>query len=327
MPRSIQTQATASRKRRKDRILNVIIIILVIIALSLAGLFFWMQQDMSRSQDEADRIKDRVAETVTEDVGLVTETNDSHQKTDKDAWLTRRIDFAALKAINPDVDCWLAIPDTSIDQYVLQEPTPGVFSYEHQDIYHRYSIMGSLVTPRVDESDAHKMIFGHYVIGMLRTDLMFSALSSYYADKTTAERYRYAYVYYPDHAERWTISAAMDARATDRIYETPYEKDSEGYADMIQHVNDNARYVMTPLSVSEPSLMLTTCSWWTDATWGRFAVFYRLDASYEYETGIYTDEMGMAQRRQERKEKEDMEQKEDTEDAKGSQTADDQAGS
>lgn len=213
-----------------------------------------------------------------------------------DANVLRRIDFKTLKGINSDVDAWLYVPDTAIDEYVMQERRLDHYEYDLKGIYKTYNGCGTFLKPaKVKDSDgkpiddAHTLILGHRMNGY-NGEWQFSNVPTRWATLDGANAHPYIYVYYPDHAERWRVWAAVDAWASDMIYDIPYALGSDEYQSLLDHIADSARYQ----AVDKPdkdtrTLVMSTCNRPTGGALMRFALVSVPDAEYYYDTGAYVD--------------------------------------
>lgn len=279
------------QNKNKKKIATILIIVFSAALIVLCALLGYQFYEISERKKDDASLSEEVVYDIPDAQTLDAETPDlkAHLSNESIDYLKRRIDFDKLKSINPDVFCWLTLPQTNIDSYVLKEPKAGEFFYERKDIYKNDAFSGSYVTPHpFDENtdDAHRMIFGHYMYGYFG-EWMFTKLHEYFADAEAAKKHEYIYLYFPDHSERWKVITAMDATADDTIYESPFVLGSDEYENMIRHVLENSRFQLEDpmgLSKNEMTLMLSTCALWGDGVWGRFAVFARPDVRYDYAT-------------------------------------------
>ena len=201
--------------------------------------------------------------------------------------LLRAVDFQALKGINPDCRCWLWIPDTNIDYYVMQEQETDVFEYIWKDIYHKKSGVGSLLAVHVpgDMEDAHLLIFGHH---MKRRDVMFSNLLDW-RNKSFAEQHPYIFVYYPDHAECWKVWTCANVQGDSIIYDVPYILGSDGYQEMLDETLNLGFYELAERpDKNTKTLYLSTCDKLTDNKDRRLILVGVPDVFYWYDTNTLT---------------------------------------
>lgn len=202
-----------------------------------------------------------------------------------DSNLLRSVDFDALQKINADAQRWVYIPDTIVDYYVMQEPVVGEAFYLHHDIYKKYYSPGCILTMKtpLELEDVHLILYGHH---MINKDIAFGRLREDYGKKDAADEHPYIYVYYKDRAERWLVWAAVEGNQSDIVYETPLDRGSDRYQEMLDFVKDNALYEQCDAPDKwAKTLFLSTCRGSSAGQPERFYVVAVLDSTYYYETG------------------------------------------
>lgn len=200
--------------------------------------------------------------------------------------MRRKVDFTELKAINSDVDCWIYVPNTHIDYYVMQEEEPEVYYYLWRDIHQYQSEWGSIFKPAYPDMDtlldAHQLIFGHH---MAYGSVAFSDLMNYH-DKSYAEKWPNIYLYYPDRVERWKVWTAATIDPYDMLYTVPYELNSQDYDDLLAHLDSVGEYSLRSNRPrkSERTTILSTCDnangyrFFVATTWAETYYYNRADA-------------------------------------------------
>lgn len=194
----------------------------------------------------------------------------------------RVVDFDSLHEINTDIVSWLYVPGTNIDYPVLQEQTFGKYFYLNHDYRKKKHSNGSVfIAKGLDgEDDMHMVLYAHH---MKNKSVMFSSLSKYYADKEAASLHQYAYLYYPDRVERFTVWCGVDGTGNDMVYELPFASGSERYADLLSNIAEKARYSLEEMPDSTTrTLVLSTCNG-RSGTPIRFYVVFLPDEVYYYE--------------------------------------------
>lgn len=279
------------------------VIVSVIVGCLLAGsgtfgFFAWQTnrqtEDIIRTWDEVRDIAS-VSEPVivSDESAIVTvEAVESSEvglpMTDIEAYfddpIDRKIDWDALLTINSDIACWLYIPGTDIDYPVMQEKVLGEYYYLDHDIYGGELKSGSLLIPKepddYEDKDMHLLIFGHNMLN----GTMFSSLRRYMQADFYTE-YPYAYLYYPDRAERWQVWSVYHTKDTDSIYDIPYEANTKAYSDLLADIKAK-QYYATNVDMVKPSehiLTLSTCDNFDGTHTGRFVVNAAADACKNYE--------------------------------------------
>ena len=187
--------------------------------------------------------------------------------------MDRTFDWDYLNSLNPDIMCWISIPDTPVDYPVLKEQKNGTYYYINHDVTKKSSSAGSLFVPKApdgyDELDAHLLIFGH---NMIRTDIMFNSLLKY-EDEAYYLEHPFIYVYYPDRTEQWSVwstlhihadnsiyTGSKDKGQTNEVYNLPLEAGTKLYEDVIGYMDSNKYYnaANKPLC-NDKILVLSTC--------------------------------------------------------------------
>ena len=248
-----------------------IILISVAGCLLLGGLFFGFQF-FKEDKKNADVIQfwDDIKDIANDEQS----SGDNNVISSEAAYSTnpidREINWDDLLEINSDIACWIYIPDTNVDYPVMQEPKYGREFYLYRDIYKNYFVSGSLFIPKAPEgyTDDHLLICGHN----MKNGLMFSQLLDY-KEKSFYDAHPYIYLYYPDRTEKWTIWSAYHARNDNKVYYSPYELNTKGYADLLDEINDNEPYdtLVTEYTPSTYTMTLSTCDK-IDTTSGRYIV-------------------------------------------------------
>lgn len=283
----MRSRKTTSQKRTaKRRVVGVVAKALVAAALvcgfTASGYYVWHDYQEKASA---------TAEHLTIVREVVTEPDPSDNAEGIDEALLRRIDFDSLKATNDEVSRWLYVPDTGIDGVVMQESTVGWYQYNLYSMYKRYNGCGEFLIPayRADIEDARLMILGHRM-NNYNGEWMFSQLPNRWGDVEGAQEYPYVYVYDGEKATRYRVWAALDAWASDEVYDMPYEIGSDDYAALLEHVASNARYQIGEAPTrNENTLMLSTCNRNNGGALMRFSVWCVPDVAYYYDTETLVD--------------------------------------
>ena len=232
-----------------------------------------------------------------------------------DAALTRRIDFAALKQRNPEVAAWISVPNTGIDDVVMQEATENVYKYDKTNMDGIWDGEGEFLIPAepqdaakaaeintaVDQQnnthvqgmvsgDAHTMILGHSLTGVPTSDdWKFTQLPHRWGDKAGASQHKYVYVYTEHGATRYRLVWGSDLNPKQSAYMMPYTLGSDDYAKMLEETKAASRYSLADDGFAEPDrytrvLMLSTCNYAIDnGDFERFVLTYVPDMTVEYD--------------------------------------------
>lgn len=193
--------------------------------------------------------------------------------------MKREINWDGVLAVNPDIRCWIYIPETEIDYPVLQpEKWADNQYYLNHDVYGNISSAGSVYMPAhvegFEDRDMHRIIIGHN----MRNGSMFSDLLKY-KEKGFWEVTPYVYLYYPDRIEKWLIYSPFHTTQADEIYNMPYEAGTVLYRSLLDHVESSKLYDTATNGPTDTAglLTLTTCDRnSTEGSDGRFVVNAKL---------------------------------------------------
>jgi len=127
------------------------------------------------------------------------------------------IDFAALRAVNPDIYAWLEIPGTEISYPLLQHPEDDAFYLDH-DSDGNYSAGGALFTERAYNGrkleDPVTVIYGHH----MRSGAMFGNLERFYTDDAFMAEHGEVVLYTPEAERRYAVFAAVPFTGAHLLY-------------------------------------------------------------------------------------------------------------
>lgn len=232
-------------------------------------------EDDDRPHVDEDLLPDHTIVEDANDADYTIELPDDVKDPDDpnlDWYMSMQIHVAELQTINPDVMCWIYVPNTYINYPVLQEKWDDEHGntrsdYIYEDMYNNYSVEGSLfvkaVSPSVDASkNAHMTVYGHN----MKNGSMFATLVRY-KNETFFKDNPYVYVFYPDRTERWAVWATGHITTSDNspapVYTTFYELGSQEYKNCIDYINNNRYYDTYVKNVDENTrtLTLSTCDW------------------------------------------------------------------
>lgn len=289
--------------KRSTKVLIVIGIVLLVFALACGGYLLYQYITLSSATNAIKDVKSNVESTTTATLPSSVEKELKSKDYDNDGDdsssysyfnseseynhvavdpMKRRIDFASLKRINPDVYAWIYIPNTQIDYYIMQEPTSDSHKYLWSDIYGNYSSTGSLLTYTASDNveDAHRVIYGHHLMGY---PAMFTELVNYKSESYT-HSHPYVYMYYEDRVERWKVWAPQNVLASDGVYTMPYILGSDDYSSLLTNLHGNApmTYAAKP-DENTRTLVLSTCDSPYRIDDGRYVVCCVPDVAYYYD--------------------------------------------
>lgn len=276
-----------SRDTKGSRIIYVLAMILFVVMIAVA--FLYIYNDYMKRQDD-----NKAFAAVASKVIQKPKVPENHEAFDEN--LLRRIDFNKLWQTNGDAQRWMFVPGTKIDAPVLNEPNVGSYFYDLRGFDKRRNNCGSFLVPKAptdsdgkEVDDGHLFILGHRM-NSYNGEWQFSNLPTRWATKDGADKHPYVYIYYPDHAERWKVWMALDARGSDMIYDIPKRIGSDEYEAMLKHAQSLSRY-QTDVTVDKNmhTLFMSTCNRPNGGAWIRFVLVSVPDANYYYDSQTYID--------------------------------------
>lgn len=187
---------------------------------------------------------------------------------DSDDPMLRKIDFATLQEVNPDVYAWIWIPGTNIDYPILQSETEPDDYYLNTTIDLKTGYPGSIYTEKYnskDFTDPITVIYGHE----MRDGTMFTELHEY-TDRNFFDSYPYIYIYTSDRTLKYRIFAAVafDDRYILDSYNYYMKDEFQKYVDDIKSSIDGNINGDVDVVQENTVLVLSTCiSEYPDQRW------------------------------------------------------------
>jgi sortase B len=180
-----------------------------------------------------------------------------------------QIDFEALKAVNEDIIGWIYIPDTQVNQPVLQHASDNSY-YLHHSFENKENVLGSIYLyndSAADFTDPHTVLFGHN----MASGQMFGGLSQY-SGQAFMESHREVYLYLPGRSMRCQVYSAYSCSVYDRTYLVPGAYGTEQYREWIRHTGQQSGWNSESVPSDEDQVItLSTCTDDRDAS-RRFVV-------------------------------------------------------
>ena len=231
---------------------NVIIALFLCIIVYEAVMIVRDQLEYRVSIDEYDDLKDRYVNDHRDD--LVP----ARPATDEVDIPLFDVDFAALKAVNPDFIGWLYFPALDISYPIVKEQE--IDEYLNSTFDGTYNKAGSIFMDVLSSSDfsgMSDMLFGHN----MRNGTMFGSLKRIYREDGVLDSDPYVYIYTENGAFAYRVFAYYTTPAGSRSYDEV--KTEAEYDDYIEYIMQNSM-IAFPSEVSfdgyPPLLTLSTCS-------------------------------------------------------------------
>ncbi len=231
---------------------KIIAVIVAILAVSgcWAGFRYWQDSKGPKPVEKADLEKqvknyEDIRKTMAE------ESSDPAK---------RKIDFAALREMNPDIYAWIYIPGTSVDYPVLQSSSGDDSYYLNTTVDGKAGLPGSIYTEQAyngkDFTDPVTVIYGH----TLDQGVMFDDLHKY-ADREFFDANPYIYIYLPDKTLKYQVFAAVAFDDRHILESNGYvvPEAFQSYADELRSSIDGNVNNDVPVAQEGTILTLSTC--------------------------------------------------------------------
>ncbi len=168
------------------------------------------------------------------------------------------VDFARLKAINPDIIGWIYIPGTQVNDPILKHQEEDAYYLTHTP-EKRESKLGSIYMhhdAKADFTDAHTILFGHN----MKSGQRFGELSGY-ADEDFAKAYPDVWLLLPGETLHCTVYSAYACPVDDLTYTVGYKTGERAYRDFIRHTAEASCIRVKDLpSDGDRIITLSTCT-------------------------------------------------------------------
>ena len=167
-----------------------------------------------------------------------------------------KIDFDAIRAINPDVYAWIWIPDTDISYPVLQGDSNWTYLGKTYDMTPSNS--GSIFIDyknSPDFSDRNTVIYGHN----MQSGDMFGSLKKYSAENYRSE-HPYFYIFMPGGYKQYEIFCSAVTRFDSSVYTFRFS-DDDAFSRHLQMLTGMSYLSLAEeLSVNDNIVTLSTCT-------------------------------------------------------------------
>lgn len=219
---------------------KLIIILAVVLVLAAAGgAGFYMHSAKEKAKVAAEEAKTADPEKTQDRYEKLKETATVEDPNDP---MNRKIDFAALQEVNPDVYAWIYIPGTNVDYPILQSETEPDEYYLNHTIEKKEGLPGTIYTEKYnakDFTDPVTIVYGHD----MKNGSMFANLHLY-EDQAFFDANPYIYIYMPNQALKYRVFATVvfDDRYLLGNYDFRSPEDFQIYLDELRssingHVN------------------------------------------------------------------------------------------
>lgn len=213
-------------EKRSNKFLLVTAVCFCLLALVGAiGFFLFEKNEINQNADKFKEIAG-VEEVSRPDEGSSFEDGGEGQ-----AITEKRVDFAALKAVNPDIYAWISIEGTNIEYPLLRSETED-FYLDH-NAEKKKSAYGALYTQKVNSDtfeDFNTVIYGHN----MRNGSMFGSLKKY-RNRNWFDSHREVVIYTPEKVLKYKVFAAYVYDDRHILYSYDFS-DAEGRAAYLKEI-------------------------------------------------------------------------------------------
>lgn len=173
------------------------------------------------------------------------------------------IDFAALKAQNPDVCAWITVEGTNINYPILRSgPDKEDDFYLDHDLTANKKAAGSIYIQRLnsgDFSDSNTVIYGHNMLN----GSMFASLKKF-KDKSFFDKNRVIYIYTPDKILKYDIVSSFlyDDRHIINSFNFYIAQGMQAYVDMVMNPQTTVKNIRegAEVTLEDKLITLSTCT-------------------------------------------------------------------
>ena len=236
-------------RKKGNTVLAGLIICLLLVFLAAAGKLFGAYLKYQKGDVSYEKLQEYVQEPEEEE----SPQSEKEKEEPKNRYL--EIDFAGLKAVNPDVIAWIQIPALDISYPVVQGKDNAY--YLHHLFSGESNINGSIFVDchnQPDFTDQNTIVYGHN----MKNGSMFGTLDKY-QDKELFEQHPEFYLYLPDKILKYRIFSCYAGRTGSEgyRYHFPEAEDFQTFLDTVSSYRDYD--TGTELSATDRIVTLSTC--------------------------------------------------------------------
>ena len=172
------------------------------------------------------------------------------------------VDFDWLQSKNSDIYAWIEIPDTNIDDPVVQDPDDDAFYLNH-NTDRAYSANGSVFSEHqyngTDMSDPVTLLYGHH----MASGAIFGYLQKYYSDGDFFSSHPTFTIYTPDATLTYGVFAAVPWSSDHLLYWNDFSDDEvfESFFESVFYVRDLSAHFNEDYAphAGDKVVILSTC--------------------------------------------------------------------
>lgn len=249
---------------KKKWIQNALTVFFLALFVYAAGNLFLIWQEYRQS--------DALYEAAQTEFLTAPEMELEFESDDPVTWPTFAIDFAQLRQVNGEVNCWIWIYDTVVNYPVVHSDRDND-AYLHKTYDGTSNSAGSIFMDyrnAGDFSDANTVLYGHN----MKNGKMFAVLKKF-ANQDFYDGHREFYLLTPEGNRRYEIVSAFQTDALSDIYDRNFSSDESRQAWFDKILRQSAILTATEASADDSFVTLSTCVSGDDYR-ARFVVIGRL---------------------------------------------------
>lgn len=236
------------RKKKKSSLLSNIILVIAVAVLLFSGYqLYTIFSEYSEGEEEYQKLQDKVV--------YVEQSTGEDEEIDEQDY---RVDFDALRDINPDVVAWIRFDEPSEINYPVVQGKDNE-KYLTKTFEANSNKLGTLFVDYRNEGDfsgQNTFIYGHN----MKNGSMFAKLLKY-KQKSYYDKHPYFYIYTPDgKVSTYQIFSAGVVDASGDSYQMSYANEA-AFQKYINHIMQESAYA-TGVEVTTDSkiISLSTCT-------------------------------------------------------------------
>lgn len=247
----------------KKLINRILIVLFLLIFVICAGVLIRNFMDGQKEKDQYEEMSGKVDKTKEPTVTEKPQTQQSASLngiTIPDMKTLTELTWEKMPEVNSDIYSWIHIPETSVNDPVLQSAEQEDFYLDH-GLDGETSKAGALYTQQLnkkDYSDRNTVIYGHN----MKNGTMFHTLHDF-KEEEFFNKSRYIFVYMPERTLVYEIYAACDVSNEHLLYKYDFSTDegTKAFLADIKASSQSYDHVRADMEVADDAKLLTlsTC--------------------------------------------------------------------
>lgn len=247
------------------KLIDFLISIGIVVALGFTGYFGWDYYQNLKQKETATKESAEVKDLAVEEITI-------------NSKIKQKVNLSKLQqTINPDIVSWLYVPETNINEAVLQNKQDTNF-YLRRDIRKNYNIYGVLFFDKDSDpaTDYVSYMFGHNT----DDDTKFSQLEKFWDANYKNKNW---YVYKDGYQYEYELVTRFEVSPRSSIY--PVEEFAKEDSELLKKALLDYKIpkdVVDSINSTDQYMFLVTCENWDNSS-ARRVVFGKLVSKVKYE--------------------------------------------